>query len=334
MLLDGIYSPRADRYEAMPYRRCGRSGLKLPALSLGLWQNFGAVDALDNSRRVLLRAFDLGVTHFDLANNYGPPYGSAEQTFGRVLARDLAPYRDELVISTKAGYDMWPGPYGEWGSRKYVLASLDQSLQRMGLDYVDIFYSHRPDAQTPVEETMGALAQAVRAGKALYVGISNYDAVQTQAAVQALQSLGVPCLIHQMRYSMLRRDPEDGLFAVLDQHGIGGIAYSPLAQGLLTNRYAHGVPSDSRAGKPGRSLAPADLTSARLAQIAGLERVAAARGQSLAQLALAWTLRQPCMTSAVIGASRVEQLEDSLGALRNPHLEAAELAQIDRVLST
>ncbi len=317
----------------MAYRRCGRSGLRLPSLSLGLWQNFGAVDSLDNSRRMLLRAFDCGVTHFDLANNYGPPYGSAEETFGQVMRRDLAPYRDELVISTKAGYDMWPGPYGDWGSRKYLLASLDQSLRRMCLDYVDIFYSHRPDPHTPIEETMGALEHAVRSGKALYAGISNYDVAQTQAAVQALRSLGLHCLLHQMPYSMFRRGAEEGLFATLAENGVGAIAFSPLAQGMLTDRYLTGIPADSRAGKPGRSLSAADLTKARREQIIGLAAIAAARGQSLAQLALAWTLRHPGMSSALVGASRLDQLEDSLGALRNLGFDAAELAQIDRILA-
>jgi len=334
MNADAPYGARADRYDAMPYRRCGRSGLKLPPLSLGLWQNFGGVDSPDNSRAILLRAFDLGVTHFDLANNYGPPYGSAEVTIGRVLQRDLAPYRDELVISTKAGYDMWPGPYGDWGSRKYLMASLDQSLKRMGLEYVDIFYSHRHDPNTPIEETMGALEQAVRSGKALYVGISNYDAAQTRDALKVLRGLNLPCLLHQMKYSMFERTPEQGLFETLDANGVGGIAFSPLAQGMLTNRYLKDIPADSRAGKPGRSLAPADLTAARRAQISALAGIAAARGQSLAQLALAWTLRQPCMTSALIGASRIEQLEDNLGALRNLAFEAAELAKIDGILSS
>lgn len=330
----GVHAARADRYGTMPYRRCGRSGLLLPALSLGLWQNFGGTDPAENSRRILLRAFDLGVTHFDLANNYGPPYGSAERTFGAVLRRDLAPYRDELIISTKAGYDMWPGPYGDRGSRKYLLASLDQSLKRMGLEYVDIFYSHRPDPETPIEETMGALEHAVRSGKALYVGLSNYDAAQTRAALAVLQALNVPCLLHQVRYSLLRRTAEDGLFATLDAHGVGAIAYSPLAQGLLTDRYIAGIPLDSRAGKPGRSLSAADVTAGRLTQIAALAEIAARRGQSLAQLALAWDLRHPCMASALIGVSRIDQLDVNLGALRNLRFESAELADIDRILST
>lgn len=334
MIAASEYRPRADRYDAMPYRRCGRSGLKLPPMSLGLWQNFGAMDSADNSRALLLRAFDLGVTHFDLANNYGPPYGSAEETFCRVMQRDLAPHRDELVISTKAGYDMWPGPYGDWGSRKYLLASLDQSLKRMGLDYVDIFYSHRPDPLTPVEETMGALEQAVRSGKALYVGISNYDVAQTQAALKALRSLNVPCLIHQMRYSMFQRAPEDGLFASLEANGVGAIAFSPLAQGLLTDRYVKGIPADARASKPGGSLSSSELSAARRAQIAALNTIAAERGQSLAQLALAWTLRHSGMTSTLIGASRIGQLEENLGALRKLHFESAELARIDGILTS
>jgi L-glyceraldehyde 3-phosphate reductase len=332
MDVTGVYAAAAGRYAAMPYRRCGRSGVKLPAISLGLWQNFGAVDPLAGSRALLLRAFDLGVTHFDLANNYGPPYGSAESSFGEILRRDLRPYRDELVISTKAGYDMWPGPYGEWGSRKYLLASLDQSLSRMGLGYVDIFYSHRPDPGTPIEETMGALAHAVRSGKALYVGISNYDAAQTEAALAALRSEGVPCLLHQMRYSMLQRDGEAGLFALLEARGVGGIAYSPLAQGLLTDRYADGVPADSRAGRGSRSLSAAQLTPDVRGRIAALAGIAAGRGQSLAQLALSWALRHACMASVLIGASRVAQLEDNLAALRRLDFEAAELAAIDRAL--
>jgi len=329
----GVYAADAGRYAGMPYRRCGRSGLKLPAISLGLWQNFGAVDPLKGSRALLLRAFDLGVAHFDLANNYGPPYGSAELSFGEILRRDLRPYRDELVISTKAGFDMWPGPYGDWGSRKYLLASLDQSLARMGLDYVDIFYSHRPDPATPIEETMGALAHAVRSGKALYVGISNYDAAQTAAALAALQAEGVPCLLHQMRYSMLQRDAEHGLFALLETRGVAAIAYSPLAQGLLTNRYAGGVPADSRAGRGSVSLSAAQLTQDTRSRVTALAGIATARGQSLAQLALAWVLRQPSMASALIGASRVDQLEDNLAALGRLAFDAAELAAIDRILS-
>ena len=329
-----VYSAQSGRYSGMTYRRCGRSGLKLPALSLGLWQNFGAVDPPDNSRKLLLRAFDRGITHFDLANNYGPPYGSAEQTFGQVLRSDLRPYRDELVISTKAGYDMWPGPYGEWGSRKYLLASLDQSLARMGLDYVDIFYSHRPDPATPIEETMGALAHAVRSGKALYAGISNYDAAQTRAALVALHAEGVPCLLHQMRYSMLQRAAAEDLFAVLEEGGVGGIAYSALAQGLLSDRYASGVPADSRAGRGSRSLSAEDLTERTQHQVTALAGIAAVRGQSLAQLALSWALRPGCMTSVIIGASRLSQLEDNLKALDGLTFDATEISAIERILST
>jgi len=317
----------------MQYRRCGHSGLKLPAISLGLWQNFGGDHPFETSRAIVTRAFDLGVTHFDLANNYGPPYGSAEETFGRILREDLGVYRDELVVSTKAGYDMWPGPYGEWGSRKYLLASLDQSLLRLGLDYVDIFYSHRPDPDTPLEETMGALAHAVRAGKALYAGLSNYNPVQTARAAKLLRELGAPCLIHQPRYSMLERGPEQGLFAVLVREGIGGIVFTPLAQGLLTNRYLAGIPADSRAGHDRRFLHPEHITDARLAQIRALQALAQDRGQSLAQMALAWVLRQPVVTSALIGASKTSQIEDNLGALKNLSFSPGELATIDRILA-
>ncbi len=327
------FRPSADRYAAMSYRRCGNSGLRLPVFSLGLWKNFGGADSFETSRAMLLRAFDLGITHFDLANNYGPPYGSAETTFGQVLHRDLKAHRDEIIISTKAGFDMWPGPYGEWGSRKYLLASLDQSLRRMDLDYVDIFYSHRPDPDTPIEETMGALAHAVRAGKALYVGISNYDAAQSKAALRALAELGVPCLIHQMNYSLFRRDAEAGLLDLLADRGTGAIAYSPLAQGLLTDRYLDGIPADSRAGRPGQPLSEADLSPSRRAQILALRAEAARRGQSLAQMALAWILNRRGMTSVVIGASRVAQIEDSLGALRNLQFDATELATIDRIVA-
>jgi L-glyceraldehyde 3-phosphate reductase len=317
----------------MPYNRCGRSGLLLPAISLGLWHNFGGVDVFENARALIRRAFDLGITHFDLANNYGPPPGSAEETFGRILHTDLAGYRDELVISTKAGYAMWPGPYGDWGSRKYLLASLDQSLQRMGLDYVDIFYSHRPDPHTPLEETMGALDQAVRSGKALYVGISNYTPEQTRQAAQILRALGTPCLIHQPRYNMFDRWIEDGLLAVLEAEGIGCIAYSPLAQGLLTDRYLTEIPEDSRASKPHGFLKPDAITDARRAQVRRLNEVAAARGQTLAQMALAWVLRHPQVTSALIGASRVAQIEDAVGALTNPTFTAEELDAIDAILA-
>ena len=323
------YLASEGRYEQMPYRRSGRSGLMLPAISLGLWHNFGGVDTLENSRAILRRAFDLGVTHFDLANNYGPPPGSAEETFGQILRQDLAQHRDELVISTKAGYDMWPGPYGNWGSRKYLLASLDQSLKRMGLEYVDIFYSHRPDPSTPVEETMAALQQAVHSGKALYAGISNYDAAETRAAVSALK---IPCLIHQMKYSMFHRAPEAGLFDVLTEKGIGGIAFSPLAQGLLTDRYLKEVPADSRASKAWGFLSKKDITEQRLGQVRALNEVAARRGQSLAQMSIAWVLQQPAMTSAVIGASKVEQLEQCVAATGNVKFDLEELKRIEEIL--
>lgn len=323
------YTAAPDRYGAMPYRRCGRSGLQLPAISLGLWHNFGHDRPLAGQRDILLRAFDLGITHIDLANNYGPPYGSAEENFGRVLATDLRPYRDELVISTKAGWDMWPGPYGEWGSRKYLLASLDQSLRRMGLDYVDIFYSHRFDPDTPLEETMGALDAAVRQGKALYVGISSYSPQRTREAAAILRGLGTPLLIHQPSYSMLNRWIEDELLDVLGQEGVGAIGFSPLAQGMLTDRYLDGVPEGSRAARDS-SLDRSWLTGETLAKIRELAKLASARGQSLAQMAVAWTLRDPRMTSTLIGASSVAQLEDTLGALRNLHFDADELAAIDQ----
>jgi L-glyceraldehyde 3-phosphate reductase len=317
------------RYDTMSYRRCGRSGLKLPAISLGLWHNFGDDRSWSTQRAICRRAFDLGVTHFDLANNYGPPYGAAEANFGRILARDLAAHRDELVISTKAGYDMWPGPYGDLGSRKYLLASLDQSLARMGLDYVDIFYSHRFDPDTPLEETMGALASAVHQGKALYVGISSYSSTRTREAARLLAEHKVPLLIHQPSYSMLNRWLEDDhLLDALSEVGAGCIAFSPLAQGLLTDRYLHGVPSDSRAATGG-ALSAASLTDERVARVTALSAVAARRGQSLAQLALAWALRDPRMTSLVIGASSVAQLEANVGALAQLDLTDAELAEID-----
>jgi L-glyceraldehyde 3-phosphate reductase len=326
--------PASTRYDNSAfYRRCGRSGLKLPALSLGLWHNFGDVDRHETSRALILRAFDLGITHFDLANNYGPPPGSAERTFGRVLREDLAAHRDELIISTKAGYDMWAGPYGEWGSRKYLLASLDQSLQRMGLDYVDIFYSHRPDPDTPLEETMGALDHAVRSGKALYVGISNYNAEQTARAAKILRELGTPCLIHQPRYHMFDRWIENGLTDVLAREGIGGIAFCPLAQGLLTNRYLTGIPADSRAGHDPRFLKPEHITADKLAKIRALDALAKLRGQSLAQMALLWVLRTPTITSALIGASKVAQIEENVAALKNPTLSADELAKIEHILA-
>ncbi|MGO9775662.1 MAG: L-glyceraldehyde 3-phosphate reductase [Terracidiphilus sp.] len=326
-----MYTANEDRYDTMQYRRTGRSGLLLPAISLGLWHNFGGADVFENSRAMVRRAFDLGITHFDLANNYGPPPGSAEANFGRILRLDLAAHRDELILSTKAGYDMWPGPYGDWGSRKYLLASLDQSLRRMGVEYVDIFYSHRPDPVTPVEETMGALDQAVRSGKALYAGISNYSAGQAAAAIKILRDLGTPCLIHQPKYSMFVRTPESGLLDVLGNEGVGAIAFCPLAQGLLTNRYLDGIPADSRATKA-VFLKSSDITAGRLKQIRALHELAARRGQSLAQMALAWVLRDSRMTSALIGASRVEQIEQNVAALANLSLTAEELACIDAIL--
>jgi len=328
-----VYTANQQRYDTMQYRRCGKSGVRLPAISLGLWHNFGGVDVFENGRAMVRRAFDLGITHFDLANNYGPPPGSAESAFGEILRLDLAPYRDELIISTKAGWGMWPGPYGDWGSRKYLLASLDQSLKRMGLEYVDIFYSHRPDPETPIEETMGALDQAVRSGKALYAGISSYSATQTAAAVKILRELGTPCLIHQPKYSMLDRWVEGGLLDVLGNEGVGGIAFCPLAQGLLTDRYLKGIPEGSRASKPHGFLKKADIDEHRLSQIRALGEVAAARRQSLAQMSLAWVLRDSRMTSALIGASRVEQIEQNVVALANLDFSPAELARIDQVLS-
>ncbi|SPF42800.1 aldo-keto reductase [Candidatus Sulfotelmatobacter kueseliae] len=327
------YVPASSRYDTMQYRRCGRSGLLLPAISLGLWHNFGGVDRLENCRAMLRRAFDLGITHFDLANNYGPPPGSAEENFGRILHADFAAHRDELIISTKAGWDMWPGPYGDWGSRKYLLASLDQSLRRMQLDYVDIFYSHRPDPSTPVEETLSALEHAVRSGKALYAGISSYDAVQTAVAAKELRRLGTPCLIHQPMYSMFERNIEAGLLELLEKEGIGCIAFCPLAQGLLTDRYLKGIPADSRAGKPDTFLQRDDVTERAVAQVRELSKLALSRGQSVAQMALAWVLRDARMTSALIGASRVEQIEQNVAALANLRFSSAELAQIDAILT-
>ena len=328
-----MYIANEQRYATMQYRRCGKSGLRLPAISLGLWHNFGGVDVFENGRAMVRRAFDLGITHFDLANNYGPPPGSAESAFGEILRLDLKPYRDELIISTKAGYTMWPGPYGDWGSRKFLLASLDQSLKRMGLEYIDIFYSHRPDPETPIEETMGALDQAVRSGRALYAGISNYSAEQTIAAVKILRELGTPCLIHQPKYSMLNRWVEDGLLDVLGQEGVGGIAFCPLAQGLLTDRYLKGIPEGSRASKPDSFLKKSDIDEHRLMQVRALGDVAAARCQSLAQMSLAWVLRDSRMTSALIGASRVEQIEQNVAALANLNFTAEELSRIDSILS-
>ena len=323
------YGAADNRYDRMVYNRCGRSGLKLPAVSLGLWQNFGGDRPLETSRAIVRRAFDLGITHFDLANNYGPPYGSAEETFGRLLEQDLRPYRDELVISTKAGYDMWPGPYGEWGSRKYLLASLDQSLRRLGLEYVDIFCSHRFDPDTPLEETMGALATAVRQGKALYVGISSYSPEKTREAAEILEGLGTPLLIHQPSYSMLNRWIEDGLLDALGELGAGCIGFSPLAQGMLTDKYLNGIPADSRAAE-NSSLSPDLITDESLEKIRALNGFARERGQSLAQLALAWTLRDPRMTSTLIGASSIEQVDEAVGALERLDLSRDELAEIDR----
>jgi L-glyceraldehyde 3-phosphate reductase len=324
------YVPAEDRYASIPYRRCGRSGLKLPAISLGLWHNFGDDRSLESQRAIVRRAFDRGITHFDLANNYGPPPGSAEENFGRLLTSDLRPYRDELVISTKAGYDMWPGPYGEWGSRKYLMASLDQSLQRMGLDYVDIFYSHRFDPDTPLQETMSALDSAVRQGKALYVGISSYSGHRTEEAAQILRDLGTPVLIHQPSYSLLNRWIEEDLLDVLEREGIGCIAFSPLAQGMLTDKYLGGnVPADSRAAQD-RFLTRDMLTPEALTHIEALNAMAQERGQSLAQMALAWTLRDERVTSALIGASSVRQLDENLAALQNLDFTDDELAQIDR----
>jgi L-glyceraldehyde 3-phosphate reductase len=318
----------------MPYNRCGRSGIKLPAVSLGLWHNFGGVDDFDTARAMVLRAFDLGITHLDLANNYGPPYGSAEETFGRILRDDLKRFRDELIISTKAGWDMWPGPYGDWGSRKYLLASLDQSLSRLGLEYVDIFYHHRPDPETPLEETIGALDSAVRQGKALYAGISAYSPEETRSAAGLLRELGTPCLIHQPRYSMFDRAVEDGLLATLEEEGIGCIVFSPLEQGMLTDRYLAGIPDDSRAAKSHGFLRREEITVERLAQIRQLGEMARQRSQSLAQMAVAWVLRHSAVTSAVIGTSRVEQVEDCVGALGNMSFTDDELEEIDRVLLT
>ena len=323
------YAAEPARYDQMEYRRTGRSGVKLPAVSLGLWHNFGDDRSLDTQRAILRRAFDLGITHFDLANNYGPPYGSAEQNFGRILATDFRPYRDEMIISTKAGYDMWPGPYGEWGSRKYLTASLNQSLSRMGLDYVDIFYSHRFDPETPLEETMGALDAAVRAGKALYAGISSYSPEKTAEAAAILRDLGTPLLIHQPSYSMLNRWIEGGLLDTLEQEGAGCIAFSPLAQGMLTDRYLNGVPRGSRATEDS-SLSPDFLTADNLDKIRALNGIAERRGQSLAQMAIAWVLRDPRMTSTVLGASSVAQLENNVAALANTAFSEDELAEIDK----
>ncbi|HEY7567816.1 MAG TPA: aldo/keto reductase [Gemmatimonadaceae bacterium] len=327
------YDPAPERYDRMTYRRSGRSGVLLPAISLGLWHNFGGVDNADVARAMIRRAFDLGITHFDLANNYGPPPGSAEELFGRVLKSDLAPWRDELIISSKAGWRMWDGPYGEWGSRKYLIASLDQSLERMGLDYVDIFYSHRPDPDTPFEETMGALDFAVRSGRALYAGISSYDAEQTRQAVAILSQLGTPCLIHQPKYSMFVRDIEDGLLDAARETGIGVIVFSPLAQGLLSDRYLSGIPKDSRAAKPHGALRSQEVSPAIVAKVSRLNELARERGQTLAQLALAWVLRHAEVTSAIIGASRVSHVDDAVKALDNLALSRAELDSIEEILA-
>lgn len=327
-----VYQAASNRYETMKYNRCGQSGLKLPAISLGLWHNFGGVDTFENGRDMLRKAFDLGITHFDLANNYGPPAGSAEEMFGKILQTDFAPYRDEMIISSKAGYYMWPGPYGEWGSKKYLTASIDQSLKRMGLDYVDIFYSHRPDPNTPMEETMGALDSIVRQGKALYVGISSYDADQTKEAVEILTSLGTPLVIHQPNYSMLNRWIEDGLQDVLHESGTGSIAFCPLAQGLLTNKYLSGVPADSRASKPSGALAEEAITEDLIMKISELNTIARERNQSLAQMALAWVLREGRVTSALIGASKVSQIEENVAALNHLSFTSDELEGIERIL--
>jgi L-glyceraldehyde 3-phosphate reductase len=327
------YLPLKTRYDAMRYNRCGRSGIKLPAISLGLWHNFGGVDMLENSRAILHRAFDLGITHFDLANNYGPPYGAAEETFGQIFKKDFVLYRDELIISSKAGWDMWPGPYGDFGSRKYLVASLDQSLKRMGLEYVDIFYHHRPDPETPLEETMGALDYIVRSGRALYAGISMYPPDLTIQAVKILRDLGTPCLIHQPNYSLFDRWIEGGLLEVLEEEGVGCIVFSPLEQGLLTDRYLKGIPSDSRAGRPDTYLTKEDITDDRLTKVRKLNEVAHRRGQSMAQMALAWVLRQPVVTSALVGASRVSQIEDSVATLNKLDFSRQELSEIEKILA-
>ncbi|EPD3067759.1 L-glyceraldehyde 3-phosphate reductase [Klebsiella aerogenes] len=328
-----VYQASNTRYQAMEYRRCGRSGLKLPAISLGLWHNFGDETLVENSRQLLRHAFDLGITHFDLANNYGPPPGSAESNFGRILKEDFLPYRDELIISSKAGYTMWDGPYGDWGSRKYLVASLNQSLKRMGLEYVDIFYHHRPDPETPLEETMRALDHLVRQGKALYVGLSNYPLEQARQAIAILNDLGTPCLIHQPKYSMFERWVEEGLLAMLQAEGVGSIAFSPLAGGQLTNRYLNGIPPDSRAASNSRFLQPEQLTSERLAKVRQLDAIAGRRGQKLSQMALAWVLREDKVTSVLIGASKTAQLDDAVGMLSNRQFSAEECAAIDAILA-
>lgn len=331
--MESIYSAKENRYEGMTYRRCGRSGILLPAISLGLWHNFGSVDVFSNFIKIAHTAFDNGITHFDLANNYGPVYGSAEENFGRILRKGLGAYRDELIVSTKAGYDMWPGPYGNWGSRKYLMASLDQSLKRMGLEYVDIFYSHRPDPETPVEETMGALADIVRQGKALYVGISNYNAEQTAKALAVLKEHRVPCLIHQARYSMLDRWTEPELLPLLKEEGVGMIAFSPLAQGMLTNKYLHGIPENSRAAKQTGHLQREQVTEEKINRIRLLNDLAAERGQTLAEMALAWLLKDNRVTSVLVGASSVEQLLDNLKALGNIDFTDEESGRIESILN-
>ncbi|ANG93648.1 L-glyceraldehyde 3-phosphate reductase [Enterobacteriaceae bacterium 155047] len=329
-----VFKADKNRYETMQYRRCGQSGLKLPAVSLGLWHNFGDTTLIDNSRQLLQRAFELGITHFDLANNYGPPPGSAESNFGRIFKEDFASYRDELIISTKAGYTMWDGPYGDWGSRKYLIASLDQSLKRMGLEYVDIFYHHRPDPDTPLKETMKALDQIVRQGKALYVGLSNYSATQTREATAILEDLGTPCLIHQPKYSMFERGPEEGLLSVLDEKGVGCIPFSPLAGGQLTDRYLNGIPADSRAASGSKFLNPDQITDAKLAKVRQLNALAENRGQKLSQMALAWVLRHNTVASVLIGASKTAQIDDAVAMLKNSEFTADELKRIDTILNS
>ncbi|NNL00797.1 MAG: L-glyceraldehyde 3-phosphate reductase [Eudoraea sp.] len=326
------YIANTERYDKMKYNRCGKSGLLLPVISLGLWHNFGGVDVYENGRKMVLRAFDLGITHFDLANNYGPPYGSAEETFGRILKSDLKSYRDELIITSKAGYDMWPGPYGEWGSRKYLIASCDQSLKRMGLEYVDIFYSHRPDPNTPLEETMMALDQIVRSGKALYAGISSYDPEQSQKAIDILKELGTPCLVHQPSYSMFNRWVEDGLLDVLEKNGVGSVVFSPLFQGLLTNKYLKGIPEGSRASKADSYLQSTDITPEKIDKVKRLNEIAESRGQKMAQMALSWVLRDKRVTSVIIGASKVSQIEDAVGILEKMKFTPEELKMIEEIL--
>ncbi|MCK7146000.1 L-glyceraldehyde 3-phosphate reductase [Enterobacter bugandensis] len=328
------FQPDKNRYQTMEYRRCGRSGIRLPAVSLGLWHNFGDATLIENSRQLLQRAFDLGITHFDLANNYGPPPGSAERNFGRILQEDFLPWRDELIVSTKAGYTMWDGPYGDWGSRKYLLASLDQSLKRMGLEYVDIFYHHRPDPETPLQETMKALDHLVRQGKALYVGLSNYPAELARKAIDILNDLGTPCLIHQPKYSMFERAPEEGLLDVLQEKGVGCIPFSPLAGGQLTNRYLNGIPADSRAASGSQFLNPEQITEEKIEKVRQLNALAESRGQKLSQMALAWVLRHEEVTSVLIGASKTAQIDDAVGMLENRQFTAEELSLIDQILSS